>query len=80
MTPHEFLAPVLLDPDVEDGYMKHYVPLAKDIAASLAVGAASWGPSTGTHSDAPSKSARTESHASGLGRGGCEMRVWRWAL
>ena len=36
MTPHEFLAPVLLDPDVEDGYMKHYVPLAKDIAASLA--------------------------------------------
>ena len=32
---HTFRAPVLFDPEVEDGYMKHFVPLPEDVAAAL---------------------------------------------
>ena len=35
MHTYEFLAPILRDEDVEDGYMKHYVPLPHDIADEL---------------------------------------------
>jgi len=35
MKTYEFLVPILQDPDVEDGYMKHYVPLPHDIAEEL---------------------------------------------
>ncbi|GAB5521650.1 MAG: hypothetical protein RhofKO_39010 [Rhodothermales bacterium] len=33
---YDFMAPVLLDPEVEDGYMKHYIPLPEGIAEALA--------------------------------------------
>ena len=36
MHTYEFLAPILQDADIEDGYMKHYVPLPHDIAEELA--------------------------------------------
>ncbi|MFK7989460.1 MAG: YdeI/OmpD-associated family protein [Sandaracinaceae bacterium] len=33
--PCEFVAPVLFDPAVEAGYMKHFVPIPSDVAARL---------------------------------------------
>ena len=33
--PHRFPAPVLFDPEVEAGYMKHFVPVPEDVARSL---------------------------------------------
>ncbi|MEL6611862.1 MAG: YdeI/OmpD-associated family protein [Bacteroidota bacterium] len=33
---HSFPAPILLDPDIDVGYMKHYVPLPVPVAEALA--------------------------------------------
>lgn len=35
MVAHEFPAPILRDPAVADGYMKHYVPLPEPVAEAL---------------------------------------------
>ena len=32
---HVFAAPVLFDPEVEDGYMKHFVPVPESVARAL---------------------------------------------
>ena len=41
LTIHEFAAQVTFDPDVADGYMKHYVPIPAEVAAAMENTAAS---------------------------------------